>query len=85
MTSDADLVELKTAHSIFEAEHLVGALKGYDIEAVTFGGSLADEFAMSRKAMGAAGGVSVMVRRDDLARAKAALAEIEAARDDGES
>lgn len=77
MNSDEDLVALASASTAFEAEWLVGALKGFDIPAVTWGDMLQDEFAMSQKVMGLAGGVNVMVPRGLLERARQALAEIE--------
>lgn len=54
MTVDPRLVQLTTANTAFEAEWIVGALKGHGVPAVTFGGALADEFAMSQKMMGSA-------------------------------
>ena len=80
MTSPHDLVDLTTASSAFEAEWLVGALKGHGIPAVTVGGDLADEFAMSQKLMHLGGGVRVLVSRASLEQAREALAEIEAVR-----
>jgi hypothetical protein len=77
MADDAELVELTTAKTAFEAEMFVGALKGFDVGAVTFGDQLMDEFAVSQKVMGLSGGVRVMVPRGQLERARQALAEIQ--------
>lgn len=74
--AEPDFVELTTAGSAFEAELLVGALKGMGIRAVTFGGMLSDEYAMSQTLMRAKGGVRVMVAAADLERAREALEEI---------
>ena len=77
MTSDADLVELTTAKTALEAEWLIGALKRLGVQAVSFGGMLADEFAMSQKLMGLSGGVRIMVARGELEQAREALAQLE--------
>jgi hypothetical protein len=81
MTSDLDLVELTSVPTPFEAHLLVGALSVRDVEAVTFGEMLADEFAMSQELFGSSGGVRVMVARGDLDRAREALAAIERERE----
>ncbi len=80
MSAKGGLVQLTTATTAFEAEWLVGALKGMGVRAVTFGGMLADEFAMSQKLLGLSGGVRVMVPVEELERAKEALQEIQRAR-----
>lgn len=77
---DDRLVELAGAHSAFEAELIVGALKGVEITAVSTGSSLTDEFAMSQQLIGMGGGVRVMVAEADLARAQQALAQFQASR-----
>jgi hypothetical protein len=77
MPADVGLVELTTAKTTFEAEWIVGAMKGMGISAVTFGGVLADEYTVSQTLMGLSGGVQVMVPRDQLERARQALSEIE--------
>ncbi len=70
-------IELTSANSPLEAVWLVGALKNLGIDARTFGGGLADEFAMSQKLMGLGGGVRVMVPKDREAEARAALAQLQ--------
>lgn len=79
------LVELTSARSDFEAELIVGALKVVDITAVSIGGALSDEFAMSQKLMGLGGGVRVMVAESDLQRAQEALAELQTSREQREA
>lgn len=75
MSMTGGWIELTSANSNLEAEWLVGALKNLGIEARTFGGGLADEFAMSQKLMGLGGGVRVMVPKESETEARAALAQ----------
>src|SRR5262245_44481306 len=77
---DAAFVELTTAKSLFEAEWIVGALEGFGVKAVTFGGTLADEFTLSQTVMGLSGGVRVMVPKEQLESARQALSEIRSRR-----
>ena len=72
-----DLVTLTTVPTAFEAEWIVGALKGMEIPAVTFGDALWDEFAVAQRVLSQAGGVRVVVPRGLLEEARAALVEIE--------
>lgn len=76
MTASTDLVELTTAKTTFEAELLVGALEGMGVPAVTQGGALADEYTLSQTILGLSGGIQVMVPKDQLDRARKALAEL---------
>ena len=78
--SDDRLVELTAAHNPFEAELIVGSLKGLGIHAVSVGDSLSDEFAMSQQLMGLSGGIQVLVPTSQLEEAREALRDIEAAR-----
>ena len=80
--SDDRLVELTAAHNPFEAELIVGSLKGLGIHAVSVGDSLSDEFAMSQQLMGLSGGIQVLVPTSQLEAAREALRDIEAAREE---
>ncbi|MEM8882525.1 MAG: hypothetical protein AAGD14_00480 [Planctomycetota bacterium] len=79
MTDDR-MVELTPASSPFEAELIVGSLKGFGIHAEAVGDSLSDEFAMSQQLMGRSGGIQVLVPHSQLEQARAALQDLEAAR-----
>lgn len=74
MPARHDFVLLRTATTPAEAKVLVARLQANDIQATIDGESLADELAISRRAMNLAG-VQVRVAAADLERARAILAE----------